>query len=274
MFCKDCGKQNNGTDPYCTACGASLLAEDPPGEAHPPDTWQDESFGLSSAKREGKPYLALFAATLIVAIVVVVPLFTQGFGLLAPHTSKASTSLLPGSEGQSEAGSDTGDANSPISSQGNTDASGAADPYAGKEVGIDIGDIAPDFTLELRGGGSFRLSDLRGKPTLLNLSTTWCPPCIKEFPEIQKVYDAYKGKVNILGVDQQEEAAVVDAYFDQYPSIVYPIAYDPSGNTFGIYQNDYIPTTYILDKDGIIVASFVGGQDFNAFDRVLKGVLP
>jgi peroxiredoxin len=137
------------------------------------------------------------------------------------------------------------------------------------EIGLQIGNQAPDFTLNLRGGGIVTLSDLRGKPVLLNFCTTWCPPCQVEFPEIQAVADLYEDSVYVLGIDVGEPVSDVDYYFDQNPNLIYPIAYDPDDIANELYNIEFIPQTWILDANGIIV-DYVEGRNEQA--RFVQGV--
>jgi peroxiredoxin len=139
--------------------------------------------------------------------------------------------------------------------------------------GLEIGQRAPDFTLNLRGGGTVTLSQLRGKPVLLNFCTTWCPPCQVEFPEIQKTYDKYGDQIHVLGVSSAEEVDTVDAYFDQYPELVYPLAYDPDNEVSTVYNIEFIPQTWVLDANGVIVDYIEGSNEESRFSQGLDAAL-
>jgi len=135
-------------------------------------------------------------------------------------------------------------------------------------IGIKIGQIAPDFTLNLRGGGSVSLWDLRGTPVLLNVFTTWCPPCQAEFSDIQAIHEVYSGRAKVLGIDISESQTDVDAYFDRF-DFDYAIAYDPAGEIDADYNIEFIPQTWIIDADGLIVEYKAGAGDFAYFSKVL-----
>jgi len=137
-------------------------------------------------------------------------------------------------------------------------------------VGLAIGQRAPDFTLNLRGGGTVRLSDLRGKPVLLNFCTTWCPPCQREFPEIQKVADRYGSQIHVLGVSSGEYVSTVNAYFDGYPSLKYPLAFDPDFTVSEVYDIEFIPQTWVLDANGVIVDYIEGSSLESRFSQGLN----
>lgn len=120
---------------------------------------------------------------------------------------------------------------------------------------------APDFTLDLLGGGTVTLSDLRGKPVVLNIWATWCPPCRKEMPAIEKVYRSYKdlGLVVIgLNLTSQDSEPAVSAFIQQL-DLTFPIALDRDGSVGDRYQLMGLPTTFFIDRQGVIQAVVVGG---------------
>ncbi|MBU4225323.1 MAG: TlpA family protein disulfide reductase [Chloroflexi bacterium] len=120
---------------------------------------------------------------------------------------------------------------------------------------------APDFTLDLLGGGQITLSELRGQPVVLNLWATWCGPCREEMPTIEKVYRDYKdlGLV-VIGLNltsQDSEQAV--AAFVQELGLTFPIALDRDGSVSNRYQLLGLPTTFFIDREGVIRSVVVGG---------------
>jgi peroxiredoxin len=131
-------------------------------------------------------------------------------------------------------------------------------------VGLEIGQRAPDFSLELRSGETIQLSDLQGKPVLLNFCTTWCPPCQIEFPEIQKVYESVGGSANVIGVDVGESVFEIEDYFKSY-HYSYPISYDLDGSASDLYKIEFIPQTWIIDSKGVIVDYIEGSTTVNRF---------
>ncbi|MDR2132927.1 MAG: redoxin domain-containing protein [Clostridiales Family XIII bacterium] len=155
---------------------------------------------------------------------------------------------------------------------GGAESAGGANAAEEAEAGIDIGQIAPNFTLDLRGGGTVSLWDLRGKPVFLNVSATWCPPCQKEFPEVQAAYELYGEDVHFLGVDIGEPESEVDAYFDGF-DCDYPMAYDPSGTISADYGIEFIPQTWVLDADGVVVDYISGGATLETFRDSIEKAL-
>jgi len=131
------------------------------------------------------------------------------------------------------------------------------------------GFAAPDFTLDLLGGGEVTLSDLRGKPVVVNLWASWCPPCRAEMPAIEKVYQDYQdlGLV-ILGVNttNQDSEADAAAFVRDY-ELTFPIPLDRDGSVSMRYALRGLPTTFFIDREGIIRSVVVGGPMSEAVIR-------
>ena len=123
------------------------------------------------------------------------------------------------------------------------------------------GFLAPDFTLELLGGGQVTLSELRGKGVVINLWASWCPPCRAEMPAIQRVYERSKGRgLEVLAVNttyQDSERAALE--FTQELGLTFPVPLDRSGTVSRSYQLRALPSTFFVDRDGIIRKVIIGG---------------
>lgn len=120
---------------------------------------------------------------------------------------------------------------------------------------------APDFTLDLLGGGQVTLSDLRGEVVVINFWASWCPPCREEMPAIEKVYQEYKDRglvvlaVNTTYQDREADAAA----FVQNFALTFPIPLDRTGAVSNRYQLRGLPSTYFVDRRGVIRSVVVGG---------------
>ena len=116
------------------------------------------------------------------------------------------------------------------------------------------GFLAPDFTLELLGGGPVTLSDLRGKAVVINLWASWCPPCRAEMPAIQRVYERSRGRgLEVLAVNttyQDSERAAMA--FIQELGLTFPVPLDRTGTVSRQYQLRALPSTFFVDREGII----------------------
>lgn len=124
---------------------------------------------------------------------------------------------------------------------------------------------APDFFLEDIDGKKHRLSDLRGKVVLVNFWATWCPPCRREMPSIERLSHALKGTdFEILAVNVAEDLETVFSFtgtLDPVPT--FPIVFDTDSRILKAWPVMGLPTTFILDKHGRIVYRAVGGREFD-----------
>ncbi len=111
---------------------------------------------------------------------------------------------------------------------------------------------APDFTLvRLDTGEETTLSNLRGKPIILNFWATWCHPCRAEMPALQAAYERYGDDLLVLGVDQGEESGVVGKFIEEF-GITFPILMDTAMSVSSDYRILGLPTTFFIDSQGII----------------------
>jgi thiol-disulfide isomerase/thioredoxin len=133
----------------------------------------------------------------------------------------------------------------------------------------------PDFEVTNLNGETIKCSDLKGKIVFLNFWATWCPPCQAEMPSIERLYQQFDGTdFEILAVSVGENAETVNDFLSQTP-YSFPIALNPEGNLGALYAARGIPTTYILNRDGTIIAAKIGAQAwdtqkvFDAFSQLL-----
>lgn len=144
--------------------------------------------------------------------------------------------------------------------------------------GADLSDVqegkpAPDFTLTTLDGKTVKLSDYKGKKVILNFWATWCPPCKAEMPHMQNFYEENKDNgieilaVNLTMIDNGTQA-VKDFALDY--GLTFPIPLDVEGLIGPQYQAFTIPTSYILDANGIITKKVVGPMDENMMTKLMK----
>lgn len=116
---------------------------------------------------------------------------------------------------------------------------------------------APDFTLPMLDGGNFTLSEQQGTPVVLNFWATWCGPCQNEMPALQLASERFQGRVKIIGVDQGENATDVKRFIDEM-GVTFPIPLDEEFVAGQLYNVRGMPTTYFIDRNGMIRHLWVG----------------
>jgi peroxiredoxin len=121
------------------------------------------------------------------------------------------------------------------------------------------GTMAPDFTVELFGGKTLKLSELRGKVVLVNFWATWCPPCREELTRVQKeIIDRFAGKEFVfLPISRGEEYNTVAA-FRKRMGYDFTMGLDPDQKIFRRYATNYIPRNFLIDRDGKVVLASIG----------------
>jgi thiol-disulfide isomerase/thioredoxin len=123
------------------------------------------------------------------------------------------------------------------------------------------GFAAPDFRLTLLGGGEVALSELRGQVVIVNLWASWCPPCRAEMPALQEVYEAYGDLgLEILAVNTtyQDSQAAAARFVEEY-GLTFPVPLDQTGEVSRRYLLRALPTSFFIDRDGVIRNVVIGG---------------
>ena len=129
----------------------------------------------------------------------------------------------------------------------------------GKLAGDVHGTPAPDFDLATVDGRKVKLSEFRGKAVLLNFWATWCPPCKVEMPWFVELQNQYgKDGLVVLGVAMDDSAPAKIAEFTHEMGVNYPVLLgtDQVSDDYGNVQ--YLPTTFYIDRNGIIVDKMAG----------------
>ncbi len=136
-----------------------------------------------------------------------------------------------------------------------------------------VGEPAPVFAALTLAGDSLTLSDLRGQVVMLNVWATWCIPCRKELPELQALHQQYAARgLKVVGVsvdDGSADDAVED--FVQRFGLTFTIVRDPGESVSTLFFTPGVPTTILIDRNGIVVWRRPG--PFTANDPELQGAL-
>ena len=118
--------------------------------------------------------------------------------------------------------------------------------------------VAPDFSLDKLGGGTIALAEYKGrKPVVLDFFTTWCPNCKRNMPHLNSLYEKYKDKVEVIGIDLQENPSLVQKTISDW-GITFPIALDANGQVSRAYGVRYTNVHVLIDIDGNVVKAVPG----------------
>ena len=123
--------------------------------------------------------------------------------------------------------------------------------------------LAPNFRLiDVRNNRTLQLSDLRGKPVFVNFWGTWCQPCRVEMPEMQKIYDQYKDQVEIVGISMgpRDTPESVRQFLNEN-HYGWTFIHDPDYAVATEYRIQAIPTSFFIDRNGVIKAMNIGPMD-------------
>jgi peroxiredoxin len=123
--------------------------------------------------------------------------------------------------------------------------------------------LAPDFAVTDLSGQAVRLSALRGKVVVLNLWTTWCPPCREEMPSMQRLWTQFQDRdFQLLAVSEDEDGRRVVEPFVRELGLSFPVLLDPErqvGDRYGVWG---YPETFVIDRNGYVVERVVGPRDW------------
>lgn len=144
---------------------------------------------------------------------------------------------------------------------------------------VELGQIAPDFTLDLPDGSKTSIQALRGKVVMLQFTASWCSVCRKEMPHIENdIWEKHKDNKDfaLYGIDLKEDAKTI-IEFKQSIGITYPLALDLNGDIFALFahKNAGVTRNIIIDKSGKIVfmTRLFKEAEFEAMTQVIDTLL-
>lgn len=130
---------------------------------------------------------------------------------------------------------------------------------------------APDFSLPKLGGGTISLADYKGKkPVVLDFWASWCPNCRRNMPHLNALYQTYKGKIEVIGVNLQEDPGTVQQFIATR-GISYPIALDQYSQASQAYGIRYTNTHVLIDKNGNAVRAIPGDIQESDITSLISG---
>lgn len=142
---------------------------------------------------------------------------------------------------------------------------GTAQP---EEVGVEVGQLAPDFEISDFQGGRHKLSDFRGRPVELNFWATWCVPCLAELPEIQQLHDRHGDGLAVIELNRRENVDTAKSFFQSLPrlnggaGVSFTVnGLDPDGTVYDAFVKllpPPLPVSIFINANGVITHIFNG----------------
>lgn len=140
----------------------------------------------------------------------------------------------------------------------------------------EIGKVAPDFEFKsMETGETVKLSDYQaeGKVVFINFWATWCPPCVMEIPDIQKLYETYGDTLEVVGVSvDTDEAAVAD--FIAKNGLTYTLGIDPTMSLLmTTYPSQYIPLSVFVNPQSVITYMDANILEYETMESLYREAL-
>lgn len=136
------------------------------------------------------------------------------------------------------------------------------------------GDEAPNFELVDLEGETHRLSDYKGEGVLLNFWGTWCPPCKKEFPAIERQYKNFENQgVHVLAINIDQSNLEVQNYINEL-GLTFPVAIDKGRSVMTTYNVGQLPATILVNEEGIITNIITGEMSEAQIVEHLESIMP
>jgi len=141
-------------------------------------------------------------------------------------------------------------------------------------VPVQVNFAAPKLTLTDTVNASRSLADYRGQVVLVNLWATWCPPCKEEMPTLQAFYNKNKDKgFTIIAINDGDPTADVLQFVKDY-QLTFPVWLDPTYiATEDAFKTLNLPSSYVVDREGTVRLSWVGGINRKALDKYVTPII-
>lgn len=124
--------------------------------------------------------------------------------------------------------------------------------------GVTSKNLAPDFTLSKLDGGTISLAEFRGKkPVVVDFWASWCPNCRRDMSNLNRFYENYKDRLEVIAVNLQESEGTVRNFIESR-GFSFPVALDPYGGAGQAFGIRYTNTHFLIDKNGKIVREIPG----------------
>lgn len=133
---------------------------------------------------------------------------------------------------------------------------------------------AYDFSLQDLDGNEISLSDFKGRSVVLNFWATYCPPCEKEMPYLNNIYEEYKGKgIEVLAVNAKEPRIIVSPFVEE-KNLKFPVLLDRTGTIVDQYKILNLPVTFFIDENGTIIERSSGELTEKKIRNSVEQIIP
>ena len=130
-------------------------------------------------------------------------------------------------------------------------------------IGVETGNKAPDFQLQTLTGDTVKLSDFHGKRVMINFWATWCPPCRAEMPDMEKLYRNKDIVILAVNLTNKEKGmGGIEKFVKDY-KLTFPVLLDKNSDIANLYEIKPIPTSYMIDSNGIIRYKVMGAMNYD-----------
>lgn len=144
---------------------------------------------------------------------------------------------------------------------------------------VQAGQNAPDFTLNTVTGERVTLSELHGRPVIINFWATWCAPCREEMPELQEAFEDYAdNNLELLAVNREESQEQIEQFFVELSAekeidFTFSLLLDNQATVVDSYGVFNMPTTFFVDADGVVTAVHFGPLTRSQIDNYMSDTL-
>ena len=145
---------------------------------------------------------------------------------------------------------------------------------AGTDISPDTSDGADlsDLTFDLFDGGTGTIASYEGTPLVVNFFASWCPPCVREMPEFQQVFESLGGEVAFLGLSQDQTPEDALALVER-TGVTYDVGWDLDLEVYGATESIAMPTTAFVSPSGELLDTFAGVLDTESLAELVENVL-
>jgi thiol-disulfide isomerase/thioredoxin len=156
-----------------------------------------------------------------------------------------------------------------------SDSGGGTDVVVPLPTKAKVGTLAPDFTLPSLAGDEVTLSELRGKPVVLAFFASWCNPCEKDMPVLQRLQDENPDDLHVIGVNYKDfkgdTADFVERLGVTFPALIEHPNQNPVGNAYDVKA---MPDTLFIDANGVVQERLYGQVSTDDIEAAVQNLLP